>query len=158
MPCLPARWRPCLRLGRCELPALPTPADAVAPTVGKPHACTRAASHPTGTSPEGFGCQGWGSCLCRHPGVPGRGSLQARGAEGRAPSGLGDSGRGFAQAVMLAEAFGGFERCRYVSPRRRGHSPGLAAALRCQCRSRVPGGGGLGLATVRAGVCPSKDF
>lgn len=59
MPCLPARWRPCSRLGHCELPALPAPLRpalpprrhrGLTPAPGLP--CT-----PRGPLPKGLGAK-----------------------------------------------------------------------------------------------------
>lgn len=71
---------------------------------------------------EGYGCQGWGSCLRGPPSVPGRGTASG-------PSrGWVALGGGFARAATLAEALGSCKRCPRFSPRRGGHSLGRRRA------------------------------
>lgn len=121
-------------------PLWPTPARSCprrGPVVGGSHGCTRAGSHPTGASPKGFGCQGWGSCLRGHHCER---MTSAAGYEGRCVPGLGGCRQRLCWCSDLRRSVGELKGCRCFSPRRRGRSPRLAAALGCWFQTACPAG------------------
>lgn len=133
------------RVGQCQPPA---PAARCSqrrgPTTEGPLACARRALHPAGTSPKGFGCRGWGSCLCPAPGRPCGRMTSGAEREGRSLSGLGGSRQWLCMCSVVSRSVQELKRCRCISARRRGCPLSWQQRRDARVRAACPAGGGLG--------------